>query len=315
MQSSCFLVLCILPFVAYGAVTTSCKDWCPAFCLDSCKSTNTTPICMGDLRCNCICPTVQQDCKTEWCSEKCKSKAGTRKFEAKCDNVEKVCKCQFEALYGQQAKEAQKAAVLESSPKLVEQTFVADQSLLSREFKCTNEFCDSYCTKKSDGRKFEAACDESQSCHCKYENPMGGFGLQSGTTKTIELTASSNKTAAIHANNVANVTKAECTPKWCDDYCVTKSNGRKYEAKCESPLSCTCKYEKQPLSVKDKNGAPMTSKFHCTKTWCENYCESKSNGRKFEAQCDESEACKCQYVWQRTSVKTVSVGGPVKDHE
>jgi hypothetical protein len=49
------LSLCLS--VAYAAASTPCKNWCPAFCLDSCQSTLATPICLGEVECRCMCPT------------------------------------------------------------------------------------------------------------------------------------------------------------------------------------------------------------------------------------------------------------------
>ncbi|KAI6241909.1 hypothetical protein M3Y99_00293900 [Aphelenchoides fujianensis] len=317
MKSLLLLVALAVGRADAAAVSSSCTEWCAPFCLDACKSTQTTPICLTERECRCICPTVKAACKADWCAETCGKKADGRKFESKCDDEAAVCKCQFEAQFGPQALRAKEAAAAASSGKatssnLVEQTFIADHTLRDREFKCTADWCEGYCTSKGNGRKQTAACDEQQNCRCKYQRVDGGFGLDGAKiTKNVDLTAISNKTAAIHAANVFNTTKAECTPSWCSSYCETKADGRKFDAKCDSALSCTCSFAKQPLAVKDKNGAAMTSKKQCTTQFCEDFCSSKSNGRKFEAKCEADETCKCQYAWQPALHRVMSTASNV----
>lgn len=53
-----------------------------------------------------------------------------------------------------------------------------------------------------------------------------------------------------------------------------------------------------------------TTEGKCTNEWCSKFCESKSEGNKFEAQCDEHQTCKCQYAKQ-TFIK--ASGG--RDHQ
>uniref|UniRef100_A0A914QRH3 Uncharacterized protein n=1 Tax=Panagrolaimus davidi TaxID=227884 RepID=A0A914QRH3_9BILA len=198
------------------------------------------------------------------------------------------------------------------NPKLIELTFVADESLTSRGFKCTSDWCQTYCKQKSANRKFTSFCDETESCHCKFEPPPG---FLTSNTKTVKLIAPSNKTAGVHAKHIANMTKAECTQEWCIDYCQIKSNGRKFNGKCDSPLSCVCEFQRQPITTDEnvKNGEPkMTRKTaKCTQEFCSNFCESKSDGREFKAVCDDSEACKCHFTWRKTVTSFMASAGPM----
>jgi hypothetical protein len=38
----------------------------------------------------------------------------------------------------------------------------------TKQFKCTDTWCSSYCDSKSNGRKFTSACNENQECKCEY---------------------------------------------------------------------------------------------------------------------------------------------------
>ena len=106
------------------------------------------------------------------------------------------------------------------------------------------------------------------------------------------------------------MTKAECTPAWCSEYCQVKSNGRQFESKCDTPLSCVCEFARQPVAAGSGNAGMMTRKAECTQEFCSNFCESKSNGRKFEAKCDESGACTCKFPWRKTMSSFMPSPGP-----
>jgi hypothetical protein len=62
-----------------------------------------------------------------------------------------------------------------------------------------------------------------------------------------------------------------------------------------------------PFKKSMKHLLVTTSSFKCTNEWCSKYCDSKSDGRKFDAACDENQTCKCQYARQ-TFIK--ASGGP-----
>ncbi|KAI6190858.1 hypothetical protein M3Y97_00164600 [Aphelenchoides bicaudatus] len=268
--------------------SSSCKDFCGGFCLDSCQSTLATPICLGE-QCQCLCAQGKAPCNATFCDSYCSTKAQTRKYEAKCDGND--CKCQFEM------KELPSGFKSKLQPANI--TYVADKTLLNAEFKCTEKFCNDYCTLRGEGRKFKAYCDQTQSCHCEYEQkPLPSL-------------------SSLVQNGKLSAAKFECTKEWCSTYCESKSNGRKFEADCDqSTQSCKCQYPRQtfirasggPDRQTGSDSTTLNKRFECTKEFCSNYCESKSNGRKFEAVCGSDNACKCEYAWQPTGRRTVSVG-------
>jgi len=300
-----FLFVCLVLNVTrtLGAITdpqAPCKDWCGAFCLDSCQSTLTTPICMGDAQCRCLCPTRKADCNNSWCSAHCHAKAQTRHFEAHCDPTDQVCRCQFEQTNAP-------SSVLHSRTQPVNITYVADETLLRAEFKCTRRFCDNYCTLRGEGRTFQANCDETQSCHCQYEQkPLPSLkSLTMGDVTTGEF---------------------KCTNEWCSTYCEAKSGGRTSEAACDEHQTCKCQYARQTfvkasggpdrsprLDTSQSSPPRLNTKFHCRQSWCDDYCEGKSNGRKFTASCNQEEACKCAYAWQPTGKRVFSAGSTTGD--